>query len=71
MNQGKVWRVVKPTVGVPVYLGAVAVTALILHGGLAGKTDWFGAYWNGGKKAAAAAAAVAPAPVAAPQAPAQ
>ncbi|MBK1615851.1 light-harvesting protein [Rubrivivax gelatinosus] len=71
MNQGKVWRVVKPTVGVPVYLGAVAVTALILHGGLLAKTDWFGAYWNGGKKAAAAAAAVAPAPVAAPQAPAQ
>ncbi|BAL96212.1 light-harvesting protein B-800/850 alpha chain PucA [Rubrivivax gelatinosus IL144] len=49
----------------------MAVTALILHGGLLAKTDWFGAYWNGGKKAAAAAAAAAPAPVAAPQAPAQ
>ncbi|EGJ12528.1 MULTISPECIES: light-harvesting protein [Rubrivivax] len=71
MNQGKIWRVVKPTVGIPVYLGAVAVTGLILHGGLMANTDWFPAYWNGGKKAAAAAAAAAPAPVAAPQAPAQ
>jgi light-harvesting protein B-800-850 alpha chain len=60
MNQGKVWRVVNPSVGVPVFLGAVAVAALIVHGGLLIKTDWFGAYWNG-KKAVATATVAAPA----------
>mgnify|MGYP003827236859 FL=1 len=33
------------------------VGSLIVHGGLMINTDWFGAYWNGGQKAAAAAAA--------------
>ena len=28
MNQGKIWRVVNPTVGVPLFLGAVALTSL-------------------------------------------
>ena len=52
------------TVGVPIFLGSVMVGSLIVHGGLMINTDWFGAYWNGGQKAAAAAekpaAAVAP-----------
>lgn len=63
MNQGKIWRVVNPTVGVPIFLGSVVVASLVVHGGLMINTDWFGAYWNGGQKAAAAAkpaAAVAP-----------
>ena len=57
MNPGKVWRVVNPTIGVPIFLGSVMVGSLIVHGGLMINTDWFGAYWNGGQKAAAAAAA--------------
>jgi light-harvesting protein B-800-850 alpha chain len=48
----------------------VVVTALILHAGLIIKADWYGAYWNGGKKAAAATVAAAPAATtAAPAAP--
>jgi hypothetical protein len=35
MNQGKMWRVVSPSVGVPLCSWApVAVTALIVHGAL-------------------------------------
>ncbi len=59
MNQGKVWRVVNPTVGVPIFLGSVVIASLVVHGGLMINTDWFGSYWNGGLKAAAAAKAAA------------
>jgi light-harvesting protein B-800-850 alpha chain len=71
MNQGKIWLVVKPTVGLPLFLGGVAVIALSVHFALATHTDWFSAYWNGNYKAKATAMAPAPAaaavaPVAAP-----
>ena len=59
MNQGKIWRVVNPTVGVPIFLGAVVIGSVVVHGALMAKTDWFGAYWNGNLKAKAAAAAMA------------
>jgi len=65
MNQGKVWRVVSPSVGVPLFLGSVAVASLIVHGALMIKTDWYGGYWNGGSLRPAAKA-VATAPMAAP-----
>jgi light-harvesting protein B-800-850 alpha chain len=51
--------VVKPTVGLPLFLGTVTLIALLVHGALVLKTDWFGAYWNGGKKAHAAVSAPA------------
>ncbi len=59
MNQGKIWRVVNPTVGVPIFLGSVVIASLVVHGGLMINTDWFGAYWNGGQKGAAAEKAAA------------
>lgn len=31
MNQGRIWCVVNPTVGLPLFLGSVAVTSLIVH----------------------------------------
>ena len=65
MNQGKIWTVVKPTVGLPLFLGGVAVTALLVHFAILNNTTWFSAYWNGGAKAKAVAAAPA-APAAAP-----
>ncbi|SOB93210.1 light-harvesting protein [Rhodobacter maris] len=52
MNNAKVWTVVKPSTGIPLFLGAVAVTALVLHAGLMANTDWFSAYWNGKPMAA-------------------
>jgi light-harvesting protein B-800-850 alpha chain len=51
MNQGTLWTVVKPSVGLPLLLGAVAVTAILVHYALLSHTTWFAKYWNG--KAAA------------------
>ena len=51
MNQGSIWTVVKPTVGLPLLLGSVAVIAILVHVALLSKTTWFAKYWNG--KAAA------------------
>jgi light-harvesting protein B-800-850 alpha chain len=72
MNQGKVWRVVNPSVGVPLFLTAVVIGSVVVHGALMIKTDWFGAYWNGNQKAKAvsmapAETAVAAAPTTAPK----
>ncbi len=71
MNQGKLWRVVNPSVGVPLFLTAVVVGSVVVHGALMIKTDWFGAYWNGNQKAKATASAptstVAAAPATAPK----
>ena len=47
MNQGRIWCVVKPTVGLPLFLGSVAVTSLIVHYSVLSHVTWFGAYWNG------------------------
>jgi light-harvesting protein B-800-850 alpha chain len=71
MIYGRMWTVVKPGVGLPLILGAVAVTALITHIGILTHTTWYSAYLEGGfkaKHAQAPAAEVAAAP--APEAPA-
>jgi light-harvesting protein B-800-850 alpha chain len=47
MNQGKIWCVVNPTVGLPLLLGSVTVIALLVHLMLILNTTWFPAYWNG------------------------
>jgi light-harvesting protein B-800-850 alpha chain len=46
MNQGRIWCVVNPTVGLPLFLGAVALIAFVVHFAILGNTDWFPAYWN-------------------------
>ena len=61
MNQARIWLVVKPTVGLPLFLGTVLVIALLVHYAILTNTTWFPAYWNGGAKAKHAAL-VAPAP---------
>ena len=61
MNQGRIWTVVKPTVGLPLLLGSVTVIAILVHLALLNNTSWFPKYWNGGTVAAAAPAAPAPA----------
>jgi light-harvesting protein B-800-850 alpha chain len=55
MNQGKIWLVVKPTVGLPLFLGGVTVIALSVHAALLTHTSWFPAYYAGGTKAKSAA----------------
>jgi light-harvesting protein B-800-850 alpha chain len=56
MNQKEIWLVVNPTVGLPLFLGAVAATALIVHASILNHTDWFSAYWQGSAKSAAVGA---------------
>jgi light-harvesting protein B-800-850 alpha chain len=60
MNQGRIWCVVNPTVGLPLFLGSVAVTALIVHAEVLSHTTWYSAYWQG-KAGVKAAQVVAPA----------
>jgi light-harvesting protein B-800-850 alpha chain len=60
MNQGKIWLVVKPTVGLPAFLGGVAVISLCVHASILNHSDWFPAFLNGNLKAKAAASAAAP-----------
>jgi light-harvesting protein B-800-850 alpha chain len=54
MNQGRIWCVVNPTVGLPLFIGGVAVTSLIVHYSVLTHTTWFASFLNGGAKAKAA-----------------
>ncbi len=47
MNNGKIWCVVKPSVGLPLFLGGVAAIAFIVHFAILSNTTWFAAYWGG------------------------
>jgi light-harvesting protein B-800-850 alpha chain len=38
---------VNPTVGLPLFLGAVAVIAFVVHFAVLSYTSWFAAYWGG------------------------
>lgn len=64
MNQGRIWCVVNPTVGLPLFLGSVAITSLIVHYSVLSNTTWFGQYWNGKAKPVASAPADATSTVA-------
>jgi light-harvesting protein B-800-850 alpha chain len=55
MNQGRIWCVVNPTVGLPLFLGSVAVTSLLVHASVLSNTAWFGNYWKGAQKTKTAA----------------
>lgn len=59
MNEGKIWTVVKPNHGVPLFLGAVALMAFTVHFAILTHTTWFSAYWQGGAKAPTTASAPA------------
>jgi light-harvesting protein B-800-850 alpha chain len=47
MIYGKLWLVVKPTVGIPLFLGAVAVSSFAVHYMLLTHTSWLKNYYNG------------------------
>jgi light-harvesting protein B-800-850 alpha chain len=59
MNEGRIWTVVKPTVGVPLFLAAVCITSMLVHHAILNNTSWFSAFMQGG---AARPAVTAPAP---------
>ena len=60
MNQAKIWLVVKPGVGLPLFLGTVLVISLLIHFAVLTHTSWMGSYWQGGKGRAAAVAPASP-----------
>ena len=47
MNNAKMWLVVKPTVGVPLFLSAVAVGSFAVHLAVLSKTTWYSDYLFG------------------------
>jgi light-harvesting protein B-800-850 alpha chain len=47
MIYGKLWLVVKPSVGVPLLIGAVAVSSFAVHYALLTNTTWLPAYYEG------------------------
>ena len=47
MNQKEIWCVVKPSVGLPLFLGAVATTSLLVHYSILTHTTWYPAFLNG------------------------
>lgn len=63
MIYGKMWTVVSPKVGIPIFLVAVAVGSFSVHLALATNTPWIKGFFNGSYQQAAPAVA---APVAAP-----
>lgn len=54
MNNAKMWLVVKPTVGVPLFLTAVAVGSFSVHVAVLSNTTWVPAFLQGKPKAKAA-----------------
>jgi light-harvesting protein B-800-850 alpha chain len=57
MIYGKIWCVVKPSVGIPLMLATVAVSSFAVHYALLTHTTWLPKYYQGGTKVAAAPAA--------------
>lgn len=47
MNNGRLWTVVHPTVGLPLLLGGVITVSLIVHAAILTNVDWFSLYWAG------------------------
>ena len=47
MNNAKLWLVVKPTVGLPIFLGAVAVGSFAVHVAVVTNTSWVGDFLSG------------------------
>ena len=50
MNQGRIWTVVHPTVGLPLFLGSVALTSLAVHASVMSHTTWMSNFWQGNSK---------------------
>jgi light-harvesting protein B-800-850 alpha chain len=51
MNNAKIWLVVKPTVGVPLFLTAVAVASFSVHVAVLRNTTWVSKFLDGKTKA--------------------
>ena len=47
MNNARLWLVVKPTVGIPLFLGAVAVGSFAVHVAVLSNTTWVSDFLSG------------------------
>ncbi len=47
MNNAKMWLVVKPTVGVPLFLSAVAIGSFAVHVAVLSNTSWVSDFLSG------------------------
>jgi light-harvesting protein B-800-850 alpha chain len=68
MNNAKLWLVVKPTVGIPLFLSAVAVSSFAVHVAVVSMAPWLTDYYKGMPIAGTSAALEAPVAVAPAQA---
>ena len=57
MNNARLWLVVKPTVGLPLLLGAVAVSSFAVHLAVLSKVTWYEDYLAGEELGSGAASA--------------
>lgn len=57
MNNAKMWLVVKPTVGIPLFLSAVAVGSFAVHVAVLSNTTWVADFLSGKPLGAGAATA--------------
>ncbi len=54
MNNGRIWCVVNPTVGLPAFLGSVAIISFTVHFAVLNNTTWMADYWKGSSRGKAA-----------------
>jgi light-harvesting protein B-800-850 alpha chain len=47
MNNAKLWLVVKPTVGIPLFLSAVAIGSFAVHVSVVSMAPWLVGYYQG------------------------
>ncbi|MEM6372423.1 MAG: light-harvesting protein [Pseudomonadota bacterium] len=57
MNNAKMWLVVKPTVGVPLFLSAVAVGSFAVHVAVLSNTGWVSDFLSGNELGSSAESA--------------
>lgn len=55
MNNGRIWCVVSPTVGLPAFLGSVALISFTVHFAVLNNSTWVGDFFQGKAKKTAAA----------------
>lgn len=50
MNQGRIWCVVNPTVGLPLFLGGVALISFTVHFAVLDNTTWMKDFFAGSSR---------------------
>ncbi len=59
-GQAGIWLYVKPSLGLPHFIGAVAGIAVLVHLAVLGHTTWYNKFLEGGNKAKVSISQVLP-----------